>query len=490
MKRSVVVRLALAAVLVFVGIRPSAADPVPGTPVPNISVSRPPVTRTASIPRDTIKIRAVLTHVDCLAESEWDRFSNSDEPLLIVAGFKHPGAQTGSSGYHIFSDVDSGETRTIPANLSKAVPPASGYIAYATPGGVIPAYAAGEDTSMTELIPGDMVGFDVRIFEHDDANEADITGTIAGMTEDMAATLHDAPSVIGDVLGFFGDVINGCAQAIAALADAILGSGDDYVGGHTVLFHRQLGDSPPALPESVRTGAEVLNIADLPTGDSERWFFIDGGSEGCYMLFYRVTKTVIPPAATTTVQGQPVSQPSGQQAGPITVQGQAVDHPTGTVRQVSPPTSDTFAMTRDSTGESAPLSLSPLGVRADRVHPGDLLGDYRLYLDGIPFKLHLGDVNLRLEDMTGRRFNITGFVTEGYRFEFAVPSLRPGQSPPPTLNGYLLTHTKDAIAGTFKAGGKTYGFYAVKYKSDSEPKPLPTRTLPPEPKTPLLKKPR
>jgi len=423
-----------------------------------------------------VKVRVTLTRLECLAESTWDRFSDSDEPCLMVTGFKHPGAMTGNSGYHIYSDVDSGEMRAISGNIGKAIPPASDYIARGTAGGVITAYDARADRSMVELLPGDLVGFDVRILEHDDANDATLTGTIAGITRDMAATLHSLPSVVGDVLGFLGDVVDGFAQLIDFLADAILGAGDDYVGGHTVVLYRpesRFAAGPPEGPQNL-AGGEFLNLDEIEPGVHEKFFFVDGGSEGLYVVVYELTKTVEPRAPATTVQGVP-TQTGGEPTGPMSVQGQAVPQTGGgTVRRVEPTTSDTFAVT---TGEQAPASgttaVSLAGARANRIVPDDFLGDYRLYLDGVPYRLHLlagksGDLLAYAEDMRGRRFQVTNFSAEGYRCEFTIAGLSGKDGAPLTLNGFLLTHTRAELAGTFRAGGRPYGFYAVKYKPESQ----------------------
>jgi hypothetical protein len=476
--------------MVCLGALLTAAAALGSSPRTVTAVRPQIVAQTAS--SEAVKLQATLTRLECLAESTWDRFSNSDEPCLMVTGFKHPGAMTGNSGYRIYSDVDSGEQRAITGSIAKAVPPASGYIIRGTPGGAITAHAAGADPSMVELGPGEFVGFDVRILEHDDANEATLTGTIAGMTRDMAETLHSLPSVIGDVLGFLGDVADGFAHAIDFLADAILGAGDDYVGGHTVVFYRPTRSSAGGPPEGSRipAGAEVVDIEELAPGVHEKFFFVDGGSDGLYVVVYELTKTVQRRATTTTVQGVP-TQPSGSEpTGPITVQGQAVPQSGGgTVRQVTPPGSDTFAITEgDQDQTTQPMAVSLAGVRADKIAPGDFLGDYRLYLDGVPYRLHLlegkaGALVANVEDMNGRRFEVTDFSAEGYRCAFTIAGLSGKDGRPFLLNGFLLTHTRAGLVGTFQAGGRPLGFYAVKYKPEAEVM-RPSTPLPPARKQP------
>jgi len=438
---------------------------------------RPQVLASALSPQ-TVELKVTLKRLECLAESEWDRFSDSDEPCLIVTGFRHPGAMTGNSGYHIYSDVDTGEQRAIAGPIAMAVPPASGYVVHGGTGQPIPAYPAGADLSRTELGPGELVGFDVRILEHDDANEATLTGTIAGMTRDMAETLHSLPSVVGDVLGLLGDVVDGVWHLVDSLADAILGAGDDYVGGHTVVFYRPsatTGDAPPAGPR-IPAGAEVINLDELAAGVQEKFFFIDGGSEGLYTVVYEITKTVRETPPATVVQGSPAQAGSGEPTGGLTVQGQAVPQTgRGTVRQVFPRGGDSLPATKSrEQGPARATATSLAGVRADRVGPDDFLGDYRLYLDGVPYRLHLlGDrgaaLTATVEDMSGHSFEVTDFTTEGNRCQFVIGGLSGKDGRPLLLRGFLLTHTKAELVGTFQVGGRTLGFYATKYKLDSDP---------------------
>ena len=112
--------------MVFLVALLAGAGALGGTP----GILRPvrPQVVAQAMSSETMKLQVTLTRLECLAESTWDRFSDSDEPCLTVTGFKHPGAMAGNSGYHIYSSVDSGEQRPIGGNVAKAVPPASGYI--------------------------------------------------------------------------------------------------------------------------------------------------------------------------------------------------------------------------------------------------------------------------------------------------------------------------------------------------------------------------
>jgi hypothetical protein len=278
-------------------------------------------------------------------------------------------------------------------------------------------------------------------------------------------------------------VLNGVATVVATLADAILGAGDDYVGGHTVALYRPGSDgAAPGIP-SLASGADLINVNDLPEGTTEKFFFIDGGSDGLYMLFYKITKTALRAPAATVVAGVATGQAPSAPSGPLVVQGEAVPQEGGsTVRQVPPasPTSDEFAATlqpKQESGKAVPMPL--LGVRAQTISPGDFLGDYQLLVDGVPLRLHLGDVSFWIEDMEGRRYPVSPFYyREGRRCEFSVPVLlgRVGRPATARFTGYLLTHNRAALAGTVVVDGQTYSWYAAKQKGDRLVPPRPSLT--------------
>lgn len=79
--------------------------------------------------------RQYTVHFDrlhCIEESDWDRFSNSDEPFVLGLVIAHGGIQpmiswrTGP-----FSDVDSGDTRTLGRTFDVRVPQRFGFISVA-----------------------------------------------------------------------------------------------------------------------------------------------------------------------------------------------------------------------------------------------------------------------------------------------------------------------------------------------------------------------
>ncbi|NIM04375.1 MAG: hypothetical protein GTN69_05285 [Armatimonadetes bacterium] len=39
-----------------------------------------------------VRLHVLMHSFHCARESDWDRATNSDEPYLMVVGFKHPGA--------------------------------------------------------------------------------------------------------------------------------------------------------------------------------------------------------------------------------------------------------------------------------------------------------------------------------------------------------------------------------------------------------------
>lgn len=70
--------------------------------------------------------------------------------------------------------------------------------------------------------------------------------------------------------------------------------------------------------------------------------------------------------------------------------------------------------------------------------------------------------------MSGRRYQATDLTTKGHRCQFTIAGLSGRDGKPLVLRGFLLTHTRGELAGMFESGGRWFGFYAVKYKPDSQ----------------------
>lgn len=117
---------------------------------------------------------------------------------------------------------------------------------------------------------------------------------------------------------------------------------------------------------------------------------------------------------------------------------------------------------------SLPLAPASAQIRAD-----DFAGTYSMSHDGWPGTLYLGGgradcarplCQSRYTDGDGRHYPVK-VTTSGHRVTFYVVGLG-GQdadrSGGQKFVGYLMTRTKDAIAGTTWWEGRPFGFYATK----------------------------
>jgi hypothetical protein len=76
--------------------------------------------------------RISFTTLVCNAESDWDRFTNSDEPFVLGLVIPHGGGQPINSWLtEPFNDVDSGETRWISRTFTVKIPQRYGFVSLA-----------------------------------------------------------------------------------------------------------------------------------------------------------------------------------------------------------------------------------------------------------------------------------------------------------------------------------------------------------------------
>jgi hypothetical protein len=92
-------------------------------------------------------------------------------------------------------------------------------------------------------------------------------------------------------------------------------------------------------------------------------------------------------------------------------------------------------------------------------------GDYEMVHDGWRGRLRLRLPGGEYLDSNGRRFRVVTRPISDYRILFYIVSLG-GENSDGTggqkFDGYLMTQTKDAIAGITYWDGRPFGFYAVK----------------------------
>jgi hypothetical protein len=76
--------------------------------------------------------RVRFTQITCLRESQWDRFTPSDEPFVLALAIPHGGGQAVAKWRsEPFADVDSGETRAMSGDLVVRIPQRHGFISVA-----------------------------------------------------------------------------------------------------------------------------------------------------------------------------------------------------------------------------------------------------------------------------------------------------------------------------------------------------------------------
>ena len=108
-----------------------------------------------------------------------------------------------------------------------------------------------------------------------------------------------------------------------------------------------------------------------------------------------------------------------------------------------------------------------------QIRPQNFAGTYSMSHDGWRGTLYLGDgkadcprplCQSRYTDSSGRNFTVK-VTTSGHQITFYVVGLG-GQNTDGSggqkFVGYLMTQTKDAIAGTTWWEGRPFGFYATK----------------------------
>lgn len=108
-----------------------------------------------------------------------------------------------------------------------------------------------------------------------------------------------------------------------------------------------------------------------------------------------------------------------------------------------------------------------------QIRPSDFAGTYSMSHDGWRGTLYLGDGKAdcprplclsNYTDSNGRKFPVK-VTTSGSQVTFYVVGLG-GQNTDGSggqkFQGYLMTQTKDAIAGTTWWSGRPFGFYAIK----------------------------
>ena len=117
--------------------------------------------------------RVHFSQLRCIEESDWDRFSDSDEPFVLGLVIPHGGAQpmiswrTGPYG-----DVDSGENRTIDRTYAVRVPQRWGFISVA-----------------------------VAVYEHDDESASDRDRLLTDFAGNVGAGIVEAEDTFFETLG-------------------------------------------------------------------------------------------------------------------------------------------------------------------------------------------------------------------------------------------------------------------------------------------------
>ena len=108
-----------------------------------------------------------------------------------------------------------------------------------------------------------------------------------------------------------------------------------------------------------------------------------------------------------------------------------------------------------------------------QIRPQDFAGTYSMIHDGWRGTLYLGGgkadcprplCQSRYTDGNGRHFPVK-VTTTGHRITFYVVGLagqNADRSGGQKFVGHLMTHTKDAIAGTTWWEGQSFGFYATR----------------------------
>lgn len=431
---------------------------------------------------ERVRLSVLMHAFRCVRESDWDRGTDSDEPYLMVVGFKHPDGQSWRMGVHVFNDVDRGEWRNLPRSVGAVIPPPRPPApTLVGPGGVaVPLTEA----AYVELRPGESVGFQVRMMEQDGGTVSQIEEALDQATSGIAGSLSRVP-VVGDIAAGLAAVADFLSDIIMAPINLLLGSADDYIGSHTVIFYLPAAGQTGGPPGVGSRTVTYINAAMLDPGNygipAINPFRIDGGSEGVYDIYTNAD------VARVTVPDPPP---------PILVR------PTSELRVLS-------AM-RPQAAAPGVLSLAPFARPGMMARPvsavagitrDDFLGEYRLFLDGVENRLSLRVETVRpasptveaaprfvgyLVDPAGTRHEVADFQVSGHRFTFKVKGFAGDPAAALTCNGYLLTQTKNAIVGTTVHRGITYGFYGVKSKFEHEP----AQAAPPLPRaiTPVLPK--
>ena len=421
---------------------------------------------------ERVRLTVLMHAFRCARESDWDRATDSDEPYLMVVGFRHPSGQTWRMGVHVFNDVDRGEWRNIPASVGAVIPP---------PGPPPPTFFAGDGVAVpsteagyVELRPGESVGFQVRMMEQDGGVVSEIEQALDDAASGAAGTLSSIP-VVGDIAAGLAAVVDFLSDIIMAPINWLLGTADDYIGTHTVIFCLPApGQTGNPLGDAVRN-VTYINAAALDPGNygipAINPFRIDGGSEGVYDIYTnaqiaRVTIPDPPPAILV--------------------------RPTSELRALSPMRPQPGAL------RLAPLLRPGIVARPAPTAAGitrdDFLGEYRFFLDGVENKLSLRTETTKaaaatakqaprlvayLEDPVGVRHDVADFQVAGHQFSFKVKGIAGDPAAVLAFSGYLLTQTKNAIVGTTVYRGITYGFYGIKSKFEQEP----AEAAPPLPRT-------
>jgi hypothetical protein len=419
----------------------------------------------AQAAEERVRISLLMHAFRCVDESDWDRATDSDEPYLMVVGFKHPEAQSWRMAAHVFSDVDRGEWRDIPRNVGAVIP---------IPGPPTPTIISGEGVATPapipnnyiELRPGESVGFQVRMMEQDGGVLSDIDRALDQATTGVAENLSSVP-VVGDIAAGLAAIADFLTDIIMAPINFLLGSADDFIGSHTVIFYLPApGQTDP--PGVSGRGVTYINAATLAPGrygiPAINPFRIDGGSEGVYDIY-------------TNSEISRVTVPDLLPAIKI--------HPTAELQ--------TLPRLRAITGVSlTPLirpgliaALPTATIMARPITQADFVGDYRLFLDGAENRLSLSEEKITrpgplggkpvtkmvgyLIDPAGKRHEVTNFVSKAHNFSLKIQGFAADPEAVLLCKGYLLTQTRNAITGSTTHKGITYGFYGVKSKFEEEP---------------------
>lgn len=193
----------------------------------------------------------------CLAESDWDQSSSSDEPYFVVS-FAGPGATV--SRVFSYTKVDKGESVKAPSIFVSRVPVTTG---------VLHALGMESDFGSQEQ---------ARRKVEQEMKNLTAAAAQAASTYDMAANSGANAKDLNMYSDIAGAVLGGPMGALIARGVvAGLDLADDYVGQDGVtLFSKENGYADPPFK------GQFLE---------EHWthkLFIDGGDEGKYDVYFRV----------------------------------------------------------------------------------------------------------------------------------------------------------------------------------------------------------